>query len=96
MGLIGTIVENPVSRLLAGVVIVALLIPVVFTILPNWEYPDEMNNGVIYLTDILWSWDFIFPVSAMLWCLGIYIVMELIFISIKIALFIWRMVMVSK
>lgn len=88
--MIDAIINNPITkRIFSGLVILAV-IPTLFILLPVISVPSGISEALTYLINILWQWDFIFPVNTMLWGLGIYITLEIATILIKVGLWVYQ------
>lgn len=68
------------------VVFILEVINSIISLLPLGSvFPTEFTDGIRTLWDILWSWDFLFPIQTMINCLAI----SLSFIAFVLA---WRLI----
>lgn len=79
--------DNPATRIGAAVFISGLFFAFIIAfILPEIPLPPEMADAIGWLFDTMWSWDFMIPFSTLMTCFGIILTMEMIFVSLKLAM----------
>ena len=90
------ILENPLTRLLIGLMIGSVVIGIFITLAPVFVIPEAY---VIIITDLLisaYQFDFIFPVSLLFWCITSLLGLEFFFWSAYFLLFIYRLTIMDK
>ena len=80
--------DNPATRIIASAIIGVAFFTFIMTLMPTIPLPDIIGNSFEWAIDLLWSFNFIFPVQTMWSVVSLMIYIEIIIAGIKLALWI--------
>jgi hypothetical protein len=82
--------DNPGTRTAMSVGIGILLLGILLWVLPIIPMPTALIEAIEWLFTTLWSFNFMIPVMTLVSVVGILILVDVLFASIKLVLFLKR------
>ncbi len=84
-------IDNPITRFLTSIAIGVVIIGILLALLPVLAFPVYAYEATSMLFHTLWQWNFIFPVALFFYGITTMLFLELTFLIVYGALFVWRM-----
>lgn len=79
--------DNPAVRLPISIFLGGLLIALILHFMPVYPMPQKIIDGLNWLFDTLWSFNFMLPVKSLVRIFGLIILTDVVFGTVKIILF---------
>lgn len=79
--------DNPGTRIASSIVIGAILLAVLLFFLPTYPMPSNLVDALEWVFDTLWGFDFMIPVITLMSAVGLILLVDVLFASWKLVLF---------
>lgn len=85
--MIPTIDTTKIGLWIIRLLVATSILGLVFALIPPYPLPDEIATAVTWLVQCLVNFNFLIPVSTMLQIAGLTLLCEVVFLSIRLFLF---------
>ena len=85
------IADNPISRVMFAIALSVVFFTILLGFLPTTTElppPTEIADGITWMVDGLYAFDWLIPVNLLLFCLTTVLAMQVIFVMLKIVMWI--------
>jgi len=85
--------NNPITKRLVAIAIGVVVLGFLLGLIDYYggvAFPEQISNGLHFIISSMYQWDFILPMGALMTTFIIAISMELLFMVVRLVLFIWK------
>lgn len=94
--MISGIVDNPVTRTIAGMVIAGSILFLIIMVLPDQPLTAGAKESIRWVFATLWKFDFMLPVAVLWKCFYLWIISEVVYLGAKLILLVGKKVTEAK